>query len=594
MAFIGGDFGMVGDSSQMTMTLQDAQDAINYYCEISSEQGAKEPIALLGCPGKTPLITTDDPTGQVRGCWVLPGGQQALGIVGNEVYLLTITVQATQTSIPRFSIASVGHLLTNNGPVSIRDNGVRDPITGLGGYAVIVDGQYAFYYLLSGAPYSFSFTAGVSNGSPTITMPALTLLPNGLIITSGGIVSDSSSFIPANTLIIAADTNAQTITMNQNATNTNATDTITLTIPVFGQITDAGFLGADRVAFIEGWLIFNQPRTRTFYTTGPTPYQMLFPGAFYALKDSSTDNIVTLQENERELYLIGERTAEVWYDAGLTNFAFSRIPGVGPQMGCSAVHSLARVGERLIWLGRNEQGEDMVVMNNQYSWERVSTHAIEHAISSYPQVSDAIGWGYEEEGHMFYVLTFPTADITWCLDLTTWIKTQGALGWHKRLSYDPNGGVFHRDRANCFMNFGDVRIVGDYKSGQFHQLSRSIYTDAGNPLKAVRRSPHLWQKQNRGRLSFSQLQIEFTPGVGLQAGQGSNPQAMLRWSDDGGFTWSREVWAPIGKVGHTKNRAIWYLLGAANVRDRVWEVSFTDPVPRDIIGATCFAEAHAA
>ena len=68
---------------------------------------------------------------------------------------------------------------------------------------------------------------------------------------------------------------------------------------------------------------------------------MLFPGAFFALKDSSTDNIVTMQENNRELWLIGERTSEVWYGSGLSsNFYFSRIPGVGPQIGCAAVASI--------------------------------------------------------------------------------------------------------------------------------------------------------------------------------------------------------------------------------------------------------------
>ena len=586
--FQGGDFGFVGDSSQMTMTLQDAQDAINWYTEISPEKGAKEPVALLGCPGKTPIVSTQ--AGQVRGLWVLPGGIQALAVVSNTVYVVTLLVPATQNSIPQFSVASVGSILTVSGPVCIRDNGVL--VNGLGGYAIIVDGLYAYYYLLSGSPYAFSFTGAVANTSAVITLPGT--LPNGLIVASTPVLTDTSSYIPANTHIVSVDTIGLTITMSNAATNTNATDTITLTVPVFGQITDPGFLGATRVAFIEGWLIFNQPNSRTFYTTGPTPYQMLMPGAFYALKDSSTDNIVALQENERELYIVGERTSEVWYNAGLTNFAFSRIPGVGPQMGCSAPYSLARVGEKLMWLAQNEQGQNMVVMNNQYSWERVSTHAIEHALASYPLVSDAIGWGYEEEGHMFYVLTFPTADITWSLDYTTYMKSGQTFGWHKRLSYDPVGGVYHRDRANCFMNFGDVRIVGDYQTGQLHQLSRQFYTDAGFPLKAVRRTPHIWQQENRGRLSFSQLQIEFTPGVGLQTGQGSSPQVMLRWSDDGGFTWGNEVWASIGNAGATKHRAIWYLLGSANVRDRVWEASITDPVPRDAIGATCFAEANAA
>jgi hypothetical protein len=138
------------------------------------------------------------------------------------------------------------------------------------------------------------------------------------------------------------------------------------------------------------------------------------------------------------------------------------------------------------------------------------------------------------------------------------------------------------------MDFGNLRIVGDYQSGQFHQMSRQFYTDAGNPLRALRRSPHVWQKATRQRVFFAQLQIEFTPGVGLQNGQGSNPQCMLRWSDDGAFSWSTEQWVTIGLAGDTKNRAVWYLLGEA--RDRVWEASITDPVARDIIGATCYME----
>ena len=92
---------------------------------------------------------------------------------------------------------------------------------------------------------------------------------------------------------------------------------------------------------------------------------------------------------------------------------------------------------------------------------------------------------------------------------------------------------------------------------------------------------------------YSQLQVEFTPGVGLQLGQGKNPQAMLRWSDDGGFTWSNEHWVSIGLAGATKNRAIWRAIGGPNVRDRIFEVNFTDPVQRDIIGATLFAEGQA-
>jgi hypothetical protein len=246
------------------------------------------------------------------------------------------------------------------------------------------------------------------------------------------------------------------------------------------------------------------------------------------------------------------------------------------------------VGTDLAWLAQNEQGQNVVVRTQQYAPNRVSTHAIENAITSYPQISDALGDCYEDRGHLIYVLTFPTADVTWCLDLTVYQQTEGRYGWWQRLSWNQNTATYHRHIGNCFVNFANVRMWGDYQTGQIHQQSRTVYTDNGAILRCQRRTPHLWSNPNRKRIFQASLQIEFTPGVGLQVGQGVDPQVMIRWSDDGGFTWVNEYEVPIGKVGVTRNRAILYQCGEA--RDRVWEASFSDPVARDIIGATLYGE----
>ena len=579
------DIPFVGGSYEAPMTLQDAQRLINWYVEMSQDQNSKKPLALLGCPGLLPIVQAD--TGEVRGCWVLPGGKEALVVANDRLYLMTITVPATQTSIAQFAVTWIGILLTNSGPVIIRDNG---PLTaGFGGYAVLVDGLYMYYYRIGGAG-TFTFTGGVANTSNIISLPAT--LPQGVLVSQVATLSDAAGDIPAGTTIASIDYNTPAIIMSHTATGTSASEVITLTIPAFGRLTDPGIPpNPSRLAFIEGWLLVNNVGSRQFQTNGPTPYTIMWPGSFYALKDSSSDNLVTLYENNREAWLIGERTSEVWVNQGGTNFAFARLPGVGPQMGCAAQHSVTRVGPQLIWLARNEQGENVVVMNEGYGWNRVSTHGVEHAISSYPIVSDAIGFAYEEEGHLFYILTFPTADVTWCLDVATLKAAGPGVAWHQRASWNESSGVYHRFRGNCFMNFADLRLVGDFVNGTINMMSRKIYTDGFAPvLRCTRRTPHVWNIDKRTRLFFAQLQVEFTPGVGNQGNPGYDPQAMLRWSDDGGFTWSNEHWVSIGKVGVTKNRAIWRLLGSA--RDRVWELTFTDPTARDIIGATLFAEAE--
>lgn len=503
----GGDFGFVGQAYTAPDPNQDRQRAVNWYCEYSQDGKSKTPVALLGAPGKEEIldfsITTDSiaipDTGGVRGVWVLPGGTDALWVVGETVILTQMTVPATQTSIAQFAKYYVGTLLTNSGPVCIRDNGP-------GGYAVIVDGLYGYLYAFSG----------------------------GLT-----------------------------------------------------QITDPAFLPADRVAFIDGWLIFNHVGTQTFFTNASVPYTVTFSGSFYALKDSSSDNLVTLMENNRELWLIGERTSEVWYNAGGANFSFSRIPGVAPQIGCSAAQSVARLGSSLVWLGQSERGQNVVIKTEQYSYVDISSRAVEAAITSYPLVSDAIGFVYEEEGHLFYVLTFPTADKTWVYDHTA-SEAAGTPQWHERASFNVATGALHRDKASCFANYQNIRMVGDFQAQKGYRMSRQVYTDGADPLVAIRRTPYVWSKEDRRRMFFGSLQIDFAPGVGLSAGSGSDPHLMLRSSRDGGATFGTEFFIPVGKTGEYLNRAIKRRLGVS--RNYVAEVRYTEPTNRDVVGATLFAQ----
>lgn len=568
------DFGFCGSSYQAPNIYQDDQKTINWYIEVSQDLNSKEIFTLLGCPGKVSIGQPIGDVGEVRGGWVLPGGTQCIFVIGSSVVVATMTTPATQTSIAQFSYAIVGTLLTNSGQVCIRDNGA-------GGYAIIVDGPYGYYYRIAGAG-SFSFSGGVTTSSTNVTFPSLPLqLIYGCTITA------ADGYIPANTTITDIDITGLALTLSNAATGTNASDTLTVTLPAFARITDPAFLGADKVSFIDGWLIFNQPGTQNFYTNAPEAYTLIFSGSFFAKNDTNSDDLITLMENNRELWIVGERHTEVWYDAGGANFAFSRIAGVTPQVGCAAKNSIARLGDSLVWLGNSERGQNFIVKTEQYGYQDIGNRALEKAIASYPLVSDAFGFTYVEEGHLFYVLTFPTADATWVYDHTTSIA-MGQPTWHQRASYNSTTGAFHRDRANCFVNFQDLRLVGDYQSGKILRLSRQIYDDDGNVLMGIRRSPHVWDKQARGYIFHRALQIEFAPGVGRVTGQGSNPQVMLKWFTDG--VQSFESWTTLGAIGATKNRAIWRNLGKA--RDREYEVWISDPVNRDIVGATLWMESE--
>jgi hypothetical protein len=244
---------------------------------------------------------------------------------------------------------------------------------------------------------------------------------------------------------------------------------------------------------------------------------------------------------------------------------------------------------------------------------RISNHAVENSITN-QYVDDAIAWTYQLEGHECYVVSFPTLQLTWSFDLASGM-------WHKWL-YTENNGTYTRHRGNCCAVFQGMVLVGDYSNGSIYELDKLNYTDNGQNTRRLRRAPHLvadFQRQY-----FDELQIQFQPGVGttglsvavsgmfigdpyiiypdaeliigpfdivylgIKNAINSNtptnyPQAMLRWSNDGGSTWSREYWVTIGQLGKYKNRAIWRRLGMA--RDRVFEVSISDPVNAVIVSA---------
>lgn len=354
----------------------------------------------------------------------------------------------------------------------------------------------------------------------------------------------------------------------------------------FKQITDPAFLGASRVSFIDGWWIFNQPNSQKFYTNSQA-YSLTFDGSYYAFSDSGSDQLMAVMENKEELWLIGERTTAIWYNAGGQYFPFQRLVGTMVQSGTSAAQSVSRVSvggqDSLIWLARSERGEHVIVRTMGFTTIGVSTPAVSDAIAKYSTVSDAIGYTYQEDGHEFYMLTFPTADRTWVYDATL----PPELAWHQRLSWDPYAAAWHRHRSNAYMDFAGMRIVGDYQCGALYELTREAFTDAGWPLRAVRRAPHIWAKETRQRMFMARLQVDFRAGVGNASGMGSSPVATLRMSRDGGQSFGQRFPATLGAIGRTLARTIWRRLGFA--RDNVLEIEVIDPVNRDIVGATLLA-----
>jgi len=337
---------------------------------------------------------------------------------------------------------------------------------------------------------------------------------------------------------------------------------------------DGAFQGGDVVDIVDNYFVYNRPDTQQFGSSNPL--SPISSALAFSSKDGAPDDLVSLIVDHRELYLLGEVSSEVWVNSGLFPFAFQRIPGTSTQHGIAAKFSVARLGNSFAYVSRNIRGQAQVMMMNGYVPTRISTHAVEQTLTD-QFIDDARAWTYQLEGHEVYVVSFPTIDLTWAYDISTGM-------WHKWLWVD-NNNVYHRHRGNCHASFQGYNLVGDWENGNVYQLDALNYTDNGDEIRRLRRAPHLISDYQRQY--FHELQIHFQPGVGLP--NGSAPQAMLRWSDDGGSTWSNEHWSSIGVQGAYKNRAIWRRLGQS--RDRIFEVVVTDPVKAVITAANLKADA---
>jgi len=295
--------------------------------------------------------------------------------------------------------------------------------------------------------------------------------------------------------------------------------------------------------------------------------------ADFASAEAAPDNLIGCAVDHQELFLGGEKTCEIWYNSGDASFTFARRAVI--ETGLAGRASICKADNSLFFLG----SEGVVWRLNAYTPVRVSTHAIETAIRAMGAFDDCMMWAQKDEGHVFIWLQFPGGDQTWVFDVASGF-------WHRRAYRNTISGELERHRANCYVEFNGRHIVGDYEDGRLYDLSLDIYDDDGDPMPSIRVCRSLGGSDTDTTVAHASLAIKFETGVGLETGQGSDPQAMLKWSDDSGHTWSNPVWRSMGQLGEYDYVTKWNRLGSVrSPNSRVYWVEITDPVKRVITDA---------
>lgn len=346
---------------------------------------------------------------------------------------------------------------------------------------------------------------------------------------------------------------------------------LTYATNAFTVVTDPDIPSAKTISFVDGYFVVVKNGSGQFYISAL--YNGLSWNALdFASAESSPDELNIATNFVGQLGLFGDNTTEIWRNTGDSTFPFSRISGSIP-IGTVSPFTVLSIDTSVYWVGSNSQGFGIVYQAQGFTPKRISTDPIELILQKVADPKQLRAWTYQQEGHVFYVITGSDLPTSLVYDLSTQL-------WHERAFLETNG-AFSQHLGSCCMYAFGKQLVGSRIDGKIYHMSLDFYSDDDTPLRAVRVYTHLIDELKPIR--YNMLKIGFETGVGLQSGQGSNPQASLRISRDGARTWSNYYTTSIGAVGQYKNQVEFRRLGIAS--QMTFEVSISDPVKRAIVGS---------
>lgn len=397
--------------------------------------------------------------------------------------------------------------------------------------------------------------------------------------TDFGEISEEGTFTSKGT--VAIDANPATISSNGDGggqllivsgDNAYSYDIATAVLTAIAALAGKATMGK----YLDGYGLVLDSATSTLYISALLDFTSWATGTDFAQRSAASDQWVSMEVIGIYIALLGEKTSEFWYDAGGASFPFSKHPSGGPIPHGIVGAFTAAVGEgSLFWLAQSSIGKNYAVQATGFTPQVISDFPRQRIFATYVHANRAVADLKNWNGHTFYKITFPDSDISWAYDLAS-------SKWVQDGPWIAERSVFAASRTRFpVVAFGQHRVL-DSSTGSIYKIDAASHTDVDSrPLVCERTAPALVAENEL--IFYAAMELDIEVGVGLVTGQGSEPRVMLQYSNDGGNTWSAELWRSLGKVGEYLTRVRWEALGSA--RRRVFRVRISDPVRFGIVGA---------
>lgn len=292
--------------------------------------------------------------------------------------------------------------------------------------------------------------------------------------------------------------------------------------------------------------------------------------ANFSNAQTSPDPIVEVAVLAEELMFFKSVGMEWWDFTGALTAPFQEAQGRTYIRGCAAQGSVVRLDNAMFWVA-----DDYSVYRSSNIPLKVSTPYIDDRLRhANAGVNQATAFTLSIEGHVFYVLNLPTINESYAYDC----QTQEWAQWGTNQSLLPEPGLFCAATA---AGQGSTIYLGSATDGTVWTLNPSSNLDGSITKRVVVSGAHY---MTEGTMRCNTISLHCVRGVGDAAAP--NPIVEMRFSDDGGRTWSSWLQGDLGMVGQYLYKPTWRALGTMQQPGRNFEFAVSDPVNFTVEGAS--------
>ena len=381
-----------------------------------------------------------------------------------------------------------------------------------------------------------------------------------VVVIDDGVFTISNDF--AETFIGSLDTFSGSVFISENnaneivfSENTNNIYIFNYDLQTFNKV-NVGFR-AGYTTFLDGYIISpelgtSQWRLSELNNASSFPLDAQHVGEL----QSQPDVVVAVETLQRQLFVFGKNITEIWLDLPSSQllFPFQRQNSISIEYGCISPDTIASGFNRMVWLGSNEYSGPIILVSTGGAPQKIATDGIDFELDKLKNPEDSFGFIFEEAGHIFYQINFPSDNTSYAYDFNenSFINvTDKSLNTHiaRKMSY-----------------FNDTHLFVTDKDGGLYEMSTELFTyketddddDDGFTIPRMRITPPT-------RFQGSKRFVVNAASITIEQGYSNNPLKVdLSVSKDGAKTFGNILSKDLKGIGDRPNKLLYRKIGAAN------------------------------